>query len=213
MISRAVVAFSGVLMLSGCILFIPASPTDLVLESVEIVDATSAWSSENRLIRLGDRMAMLPPRHGPFPEIKIEFSTRADLVMIERGEHFIITNKIWFCDEEPDKYGVGIGNQVYTFWAGGALKQFVPNSEVAELYLEYERQERKRFTVYIDVIRTDTYNASPGALPLPHYDLSREPRDLCLRMAGWQIFHGAFHSNVIKIPKEVITRAFANPHL
>ena len=48
--------------------------------------------------------------------------------------------------------------------------------------------------------------------PLPLYDLSREPRYFCFRIAGWRIWFGAFHSNIVKIPKEAIASAFASAH-
>lgn len=210
---RLILALIGTLTLPGCALFLHSPPTDLRLESVEIVEATSAWSSRNRLIRLGDHESSLPFTRGRFAEVKIEFSTDADLVAIQRRENHFISASIRFCGEDPDKYELGNGSQPYVFWAGGAVQKFTPDLESPEQRAEYEHQERKRFTIYVNVKRTDPYNIYYNHPPLPLYDLSGEPRDLCFQVAGWKIWFGAFLTNIVKVPKEAIANAFASPHL
>lgn len=166
MMSHLILALVGILTLPGCALFLHSPPTDLALESVEIIDKKSELSSTSRMIRLGERQALLRRAREIPAEIKVEFSTRADLVEIERRENHFISGSVGFCDDDIADDRVGSGSQGVIFWAGGAVSKLTPNLEASDQRRDYDRQERKRFTLYINVSRTNPYNVVHNAPPL-----------------------------------------------
>jgi hypothetical protein len=183
----------------GCALYEPHI-SDLALVSVEIVPP-----------RVLESTGALRDRE---PQVKITFSSSANLVDIPQGGHFfwfLVYPKITICKNENIYDDREINFESAVFWQRGDVNG--PNTYfdddysidmLRKLYPAFRSQELKYYAVFAPIRHV---------LGVPHpiefaFDLERQPEDLCFAVYGGDMLGATYQSNTVVVPKAAIAEAF-----
>jgi hypothetical protein len=176
-------------MLSACVMLSPVGPQDLRLVSVKAVDYRDA--SEILSIGKGPRPALLL--------LKIEFSSKRDLMKLSQEREFSIYNNPAICPNSDQPIKVKTFPSVY--WSNMEVKQTslppLPcaggSDEVPKVYHIY---------VVVSQFERDSY-----------YDLKQHPESICFYVAGGDMLGRTLSSNIVRIPREIIAESLARVRL
>lgn len=187
---RLVVILIPVLAVVSCI-FLPMPPVDdLKLVSVDVV----AQSDIPKHDKLWDEGVIAKPL------VRVTFSSSYDFQRLARRWNYYIGQQTAYCNNDvPDRQ-----NQIEGF--PGIYDHMGQVYEYAERESSADARGRILYHVYFDAEQHGNVNFKP-------YDLIREPRDVCIQMNGHNEIAGEiptvrFRSNVLVLPKGVLTAAF-----
>lgn len=178
-----------VLAVASCI-FLPVPPVnDLTLVSVDVVAQSDIpkhdkWWDEGIITE---------------PLVRVTFSSSYDFQRLARRWNYYIGQQTAYCDGNgPDRQ-----NQIKGF--PDVYDHIGRVNEYAERESSADPRGRILYHVYFDAERHGNVNFKP-------YDLIHEPHDICIQMNGHNEIAGEipavrFRSNVLVIPKEVLTAA------
>jgi hypothetical protein len=150
------------------------------------------------------------PRASPlaFPsgtKLKVTVSSYKDLGTHEGVNLF---NEVKFC---PIDGGERLLQWPRIYYHDVGLGIYSPHSPEMDRYRELTAALSAGspyvYHVYFDYKSRDQISDATKKIEIRAYDLSKEPRDVCLRFAGGVMFGGGFVSNTVIIPKESIRRA------
>lgn len=153
--------------------------TDLSVMSVELTKVSVGSTS----MREGSTVRLL----------KIEISTPTDLRELARRSEFNIGGDGYLCDS-PSR------------WIGGGY--LYEHGEPVTPYGS-DRPPVEGSHVYTMTLPLSRLEVREGPLASPAVDLQQHPSDVCISINGGNMVGRKFQSNVMRIPKEVITGVIA----
>jgi hypothetical protein len=186
----------------GCALIGPRDPHDFTFSSVAAVYPN-------------DRTDDTWPKYGPSQNeklLKIEFTTKFDLLNSVLDEGYNVDDRIDFCSRSTDVYSMGVNSNPTIFWDGvDLMRSDLYHGDIKSSKNRYDSAHLRTFYVYLHVVNnfTQDYGMIHGEPPPLLYNLDQTPQDVCLTIHGAALIRRFFTSNTIFIPKQVIANALA----
>jgi hypothetical protein len=134
------------------------------------------------------------------PELEVSFTSSVDLVQFTSSHSFNIGNSVVACDDNWTNLFL---SNSFVYYRGNALLNFRPDPMKATMH----GNTPITYQIFIGITRSQGVFAGT---PLNAIDLRRKPDDVCFMLRGGNEL-GGYRSNVVRVPKEQIVAALANP--
>jgi len=189
--------------LGGCALIALPDPDDLAFSSIAVL-----YSND----RTDDTWPLTVPGSQINEKLlRIEFTTKFNLFLAAYQRYYNIWNRIDFCQHNTDGYLGGVSEYPGVYFGAVNVDDLDAYGRSPEILKTYGLPITRTFYAYLAV----SYYASPnishvdGEPPPLLYILEEKADNVCLRIGGGVMFGPTFRSNIVFIPKEVISNALA----
>lgn len=189
---------SASVLLTGCAVFIPD------VHDLRLLDIQPVEYGTTGIEVFGE------PAHPPNYVIgRIDIATQSDVVGIVDASGSTLWAELTICQSPVRVVDYGVSYKGLDLFDAGLNKEI--RAQYLELAGAHNPTEPFTYQVYFDPRGMQTEMKAPQPRQSSLYepvDLTREPRDLCLRIGGGNELGGSFGSNTVVVPSAVLKRAF-----